>query len=678
MVDLSQLNPRQKEAAKYVDGPLLVLAGAGSGKTSVITRKIAYLIDACEIKPHHIAAVTFTNKAAREMKERVMSLTGKGGARGLTVSTFHNLGLNIIRQELGTSGYKSGFSILDQDDCKGIIRDVMQREHGGSDSDADMINLVQNTISSLKNDLVSPDDAIVRADSPQEMLIAQTYSVYQRMLKAYNAVDFDDLIMVPTVLFRDHSDVLMRWQRKIRYLLVDEYQDTNTSQYELVKLLVGHRTGLTVVGDDDQSIYAWRGARPENLALLKSDFPTLKVVKLEQNYRSTGLILNAANKVIDNNPHEFEKRLWSDMGYGDPIRILKCKNDEIEAERIASEIVERRLRYGAGYKDFAVLYRGNHQSRAIEMKLQSYQVPYKLSGGQSFFGRNEIKDIMGYLRLLINPTDDAAFLRIINTPRREIGPSTIEKLAEYASMRGSSMMESTTEMGLEQVLPAKPLDRLRRFGHWLETIAKNAVTDDPVAAIKEMLSDIDYEGHLSQSSTTPAQAERRMKNVWFLVDSISKMIEKGEELGDEVTIEDAVGKLILRDMLEQQEQEDEMDQVQLMTLHASKGLEFPHVYIMGLEEELMPHRNSIEADTIEEERRLMYVGITRAKRTLALTYAAKRRQFGDTSNTTHSRFLDELPPDDIEWEGKTEISPEQQKQRGQATLSSLRNMLGDL
>ncbi|MFL0806370.1 MAG: DNA helicase Rep [Oceanobacter sp.] len=675
MADLSQLNPRQKEAAKYIDGPLLVLAGAGSGKTSVITRKIAYLIDACGIKPHHIAAVTFTNKAAREMKERVMSLTGKGGARGLTVSTFHNLGLNIIRHELTASGYKSGFSILDQDDCKGIIRDVMQRDHG---DDGDMVDLVQNTVSNLKNDLITPEDAINQAQSPQEMLIAQTYSVYQRMLKAYNAVDFDDLIMVPTLLFRDHEEVLARWQKKIRYLLVDEYQDTNTSQYELVKLLVGHRTGLTVVGDDDQSIYAWRGARPENLSLLKQDFPILKVVKLEQNYRSTGLILNAANKVIDNNPHEFEKKLWSDMGYGDPIRILKCRNDEIEAERIASEIVERRLRYGAGYKDFAVLYRGNHQSRAIEMKLQAFQVPYKLSGGQSFFGRNEIKDVMGYLRLLINPTDDAAFLRIINTPRREIGPSTIEKLSEYAARRGVSLMQATTEVGLEQVLAAKALDRLGRFGHWLETIAKNAVTDDPVAAIKEMLSDIDYEGHLSQSSATPSQAERRMKNVWFLVDSISKMIEKGEELGDEVTIEDAVGKLILRDMLEQQEQEDETDQVQLMTLHASKGLEFPHVYIMGMEEELMPHRNSIEADTVEEERRLMYVGITRAKRTLALTYAGKRRQYGDVQNTTHSRFLDELPPDDIEWEGKTEISAEQQKQRGQETLSSLRNMLGDL
>ena len=674
MVDLSQLNPRQKEAVKYIDGPLLVLAGAGSGKTSVITRKIAYLIGVCGIKAHHIAAVTFTNKAAREMKERVTKLIPKGGARGLTVSTFHNLGLNIVRQEYRTADYKPGFSILDQDDCKGIIKDIMIRDHGGDD---DMVDMVQSTISNLKNDMLTPEEAITQAQSPQEVLVSQTYSAYQRTLKAYNAVDFDDLILVPTLLFRDNPEVLKRWQNKIRYLLVDEYQDTNTSQYELVKMLLGGRSGLTVVGDDDQSIYAWRGARPENLSLLKKDYPHLKLIKLEQNYRSTGLILNAANKVIDNNPHDFVKTLWSDKGYGDTIQIKKCKNDEIEAERIATEIVERRLRYGAKYKDFAILYRGNHQSRIMEMKLQSYQVPYKLSGGQSFFGRNEIKDIMGYLKLIVNPSDDAAFLRVINTPRREIGPTTIEKLNEYSARRGISLMASTTEIGLEQMMTPKAMDKLKRFGHWLENITKMAYTDDPIAAIKEMIEDIDYEAHLHSTSGTPHQAERRMQNVWYLVDSISSMIERAEEEGDELTIEDAIGKLILRDMLEQQAEENEDDQVQLMTLHASKGLEFPHVYIMGLEEELLPHKNSIEADTIEEERRLMYVGITRAMRTLTLTYAGKRKQFGEILDTTHSRFLDELPQDDIQWEGRTVVSEEDQKARGQETMNSLKNLMAD-
>jgi len=672
VVDLSHLNPRQKEAAKYIDGPLLVLAGAGSGKTSVITRKIAYLIESCGIKPHHIAAVTFTNKASREMKERVGQLLEGGKGRGLTVSTFHNLGLNIIRSECKTAGYRTGFSILDQDDAKNILKDIMMRDH---DQDDDALDMVQSAISNHKNDMLDPEQAIAKAENPQEMMIAQCYSVYQRTLRAYNAVDFDDLIWVPTMLFKNHPEVLKRWQSKIRYLLVDEYQDTNTSQYELVKMLLGDRNGLTVVGDDDQSIYSWRGARPENLNLLKVDYPHLKLVKLEQNYRSTGLILNAANKVIDNNPHELVKKLWSDKGYGDAIKILKCKNDEVEAERVVTGIVERRMRYGGKFSDFAVLYRGNHQSRILEMKLQAHQVPYKLSGGQSFFGRSEIKDIMGYLRLLINPTDDSAFLRIINTPRREIGPSTIEKLSEYSIRRGISMMAATTELGLEQLLTPKALDKLKRFGHWLGNITRMAYADDAVAAVKEMIEDLDYEAHLQLTSGTPHMAERRMSNVWYLVDSISKMIEKADEIGDEVTIEDAVSKLILRDMLERQADEDEEDQVQLMTLHASKGLEFPHVYMVGLEEELMPHRNSIEADTIEEERRLMYVGITRAQRTLTITYAGKRKQYGEILDTTHSRFLDELPQDDIEWEGKTEVSAEEQKARGQETMASLKNLM---
>jgi ATP-dependent DNA helicase Rep len=672
VVDLSHLNPRQKEAAKYIDGPLLVLAGAGSGKTSVITRKIAYLIESCGIKPHHIAAVTFTNKASREMKERVSQLLEGGKGRGLTVSTFHNLGLNIIRSECQTAGYRTGFSILDQDDAKNILKDIMMRDH---DQDDDALDMVQSAISNHKNDMLDPEQAINKAENPQEMMIAQCYSVYQRTLRAYNAVDFDDLIWVPTMLFKNHPEVLKRWQSKIRYLLVDEYQDTNTSQYELVKMLLGDRNGLTVVGDDDQSIYSWRGARPENLNLLKVDYPHLKLVKLEQNYRSTGLILNAANKVIDNNPHDLIKKLWSDKGYGDPIKILKCKNDEIEAERVVTGIVERRMRYGGKFSDFAVLYRGNHQSRILEMKLQAHQVPYKLSGGQSFFGRSEIKDIMGYLRLLINPTDDSAFLRIINTPRREIGPSTIEKLSEYSIRRGISMMAATTELGLEQLLTPKALDKLKRFGHWLGNITRMAYADDAVAAVKEMIEDLDYEAHLQLTSGTPHMAERRMSNVWYLVDSISKMIEKADEIGDEVTIEDAVSKLILRDMLERQADDDEEDQVQLMTLHASKGLEFPHVYMVGLEEELMPHRNSIEADTVEEERRLMYVGITRAQRTLTITYAGKRKQYGEILDTTHSRFLDELPQDDIEWEGKTEVSAEEQKARGQETMASLKNLM---
>ncbi|NVK37595.1 MAG: DNA helicase Rep [Gammaproteobacteria bacterium] len=669
---MNHLNPRQKESVLHIDGPLLVLAGAGSGKTSVITTKIAYLIEQCGVPARNITALTFTNKAAKEMKERVGKLVQGKAASGLTVSTFHNLGLNIIRKEHKHLGIRPGFSIFDDGDTKSLLKDIMHREH---DADGDMVDMIKQQIGTLKNDLIEPDQAIQMAQSPQEMLVAQTYASYDRALKAYNAVDFDDLIRIPTLLFMNNQAVREKWQKNTRYLLVDEYQDTNTSQYELVKILVGHHGKFTVVGDDDQSIYAWRGAKPENLSLLKTDFPNLKVIMLEQNYRSTGLILNAANQVIENNPHEFVKKLWSDKGYGDPIRIVKCKSEDNEAERIATEIIEHRLRHQSKYRDYAILFRGNHQSRLMEMKLQQYQVPYKLSGSQSFFAKSEVKDIMSYLKLLVNPTDDTAFLRVINIPRRQIGPSTLEKLTEYAGKRQLSLMSASSELGLEQLLSPLAVDKLQRFSNWVQNTTKRCFTDDPVQAIKEMVHDLDYEAWLHQTSNTPNMAEARMKNVWFLIDNIERMLDKAEENGEEMDIEDAVGKLILRDMLEQQEQEDELDQVQLMTLHASKGLEFPYVWIMGLEEEILPHRNSIEADTVEEERRLMYVGITRAKQNLTLTLTGKRKSYGESFEPTPSRFLEELPKDDVQREGFGEVSQEQKQARGESALAGLKNLM---
>lgn len=669
---MNHLNPRQKESVLHIDGPLLVLAGAGSGKTSVITTKIAYLIEQCGIPARNITALTFTNKAAKEMKERVAKLVQGKAASGLTVSTFHNLGLNIIRKEHKHLGIRPGFSIFDDGDTKSLLKDIMHREH---DADGDMVDMIKQQIGALKNDLIEPDQAVQMAQTPQEMLVAQTYASYDRSLKAYNAVDFDDLIRIPTLLFMNNQAVREKWQKNTRYLLVDEYQDTNTSQYELVKILVGHHGKFTVVGDDDQSIYAWRGAKPENLSLLKTDFPSLKVVMLEQNYRSTGLILHAANHVIENNPHEFVKKLWSDKGYGDPIRIVKCKSEDNEAERIATEIIEHRLRHQAKYRDYAILFRGNHQSRLMEMKLQQYQVPYKLSGSQSFFSKSEVKDIMSYLKLIVNPTDDSAFLRIINIPRRQIGPATLEKLTEYAGKRQLSLMSASTELGLEQILSPLALDKLQRFGNWIQNTTKRCFTEDPVQSIKEMVHDLDYEAWLHQTSNTPNMAEARMKNVWFLIDNIERMLDKAEENGEEMNIEDAVAKLILRDMLEQQEQEDELDQVQLMTLHASKGLEFPYVWIMGLEEEILPHRNSIEADTVEEERRLMYVGITRAKQNLTLTLTGKRKSYGESFEPTPSRFIEELPKDDIQREGFGEVSQEQKQARGESALAGLKNLM---
>jgi ATP-dependent DNA helicase Rep len=671
---VTQLNPRQKEAVLYIDGPCLVLAGAGSGKTSVITRKIAYLIEQCDIPARHIAALTFTNKAAREMKERASKLVKGSASRGLTVSTFHNLGLNIIRREHKSLGFKPGFSIFDSEDARSLLKDLMMKD---GDLDSDHLDLVQHQISNWKNDLVIPARALSLAQSPGEQAIALIYQRYNQALRAYNAVDFDDLILIPVELFQTNPEVLQRWQRKIRYLLVDEYQDTNSSQYLLVQLIVGNRGALTVVGDDDQSIYAWRGARPENMGLLKQDYPNLRVIKLEQNYRSTSRILRVANHLIANNPHEFDKALWSEMGLGDPIRVIRCKNEDAEAERVATEILTQRLRKQYKFRDFAVLYRGNHQARLLEMKLQQHQIPYKISGGSSFFAKTEIKDVMAYLRLIVNPDDDNAFLRIINTPRRQIGTSTLEALGGYASERHCSLFAALDELGLQSRIPEKNLERLQRFAHWIKQVTRNCAGDRPVEAIREMLNDIDYEGWLHQNSASSKAAEKRMENVFYLVESLQKTIDKNssdDDEGEESRIEDAVAKLILRDMMERQEEEDMSDQVQLMTLHASKGLEFPHVFMVGMEEELLPHRNSIEDNNIEEERRLTYVGITRAQRTLTMTLAGKRKQFGEMSETTPSRFLEELPGDDVEWEGFGEQSPEKNLAKGEETLANLLNL----
>ncbi|MGD9859355.1 MAG: DNA helicase Rep [Marinobacterium sp.] len=671
---MSRLNPRQREAVHYIGGPLLVLAGAGSGKTSVITRKIAWMVQDAGIEARRIAAVTFTNKAAREMKERVSQLLGKQEGRGLTVSTFHTLGLSIIRRERKHLGLKSGFSLFDDQDSKALLRDLMLQ----NDEDTDQLNEVQHRISNWKNDMLTPDQALAEAQLPQDILAARAYEAYDRHLRAYNAVDFDDLILLPVQLFSNHPDVLERWQRRIQYLLVDEYQDTNLSQYRLVRLLVGHRSGLTVVGDDDQSIYAWRGARPENLAQLQTDFPSLKVVKLEQNYRSTSRILKAANTLIANNPHVFEKTLWSEMGYGDPIRVIHTRNDDAEAERIATEILDRHLRERIGFRDFAVLYRGNHQARLIEMKLQHYQVPYKLSGGTSFFARAEIKDLMSYFKVLINRDDDNAFLRIINLPRREIGPSTLQRLGEYASGREVSLFDACDELGLEQVLPAQAVERLRRFCDLIDRLYQRCRDGDPIAAIHELMDEIDYPGWIRQNASSDVVAEKRMQNVYFLIESLQSTLERLQEEDEGAGIEDAIARLVLLDMLNRQEEEDDSDRVQLMTLHASKGLEFPHVFLLGMEEELLPHRNSIEMDTIEEERRLAYVGITRAQKTLTMTLAKQRRQFGEWMDCTPSRFIDELPQEDLEREGLGEASPEQNRARGRATLNGLKGLLDDL
>ncbi len=672
---VNNLNQRQLEAVNYITSPLLVLAGAGSGKTSVITRKISYLINECGYPANKVAAVTFTNKAAREMRERVSKLgkdsNGRNSTRGLTISTFHHLGLTIIRSEAKHLGYKSGFSIFDSQDSMALLKSLM---HKDSDLADDQLRRLQSLISNWKNQLILPNEAELSAKGPEEVFAVKLYTEYQRHLKAFNAVDFDDLILLPVKLFQRDAKVLERWQNRIHYLLVDEYQDTNASQYLLVKLLVGPRGALTVVGDDDQSIYSWRGARPENMVQLETDYADLKIIKLEQNYRSTNTILAAANTLIANNPHLYEKNLWSKLGFGDPIRVLALADQDSEAERIATEIlslcVQQRLKFG----DFAVLYRGNHQAKLLEIKLQAHQIPYAITGGTSFFSRTEIKDIMAYLRVMINPDDDNAFLRIINTPRRKIGPSIIEGLANYAGERKCSLLHACDEIGLEQFLNAAQVEKLRRFSTWIGDVAQKSQRGDSIAIIREMVNDIDYEAWLQQTCTTPNAAERAFANINTLIDSLQTSLSKADEDGTEQTIEDAVNKLVLRDLLERHEEEEINNQVQLMTLHAAKGLEFPCVFIMGMEEDLLPHRNSIQTGDIEEERRLAYVGITRAQQSLTFTLARKRKQFGEVLVTSPSRFLDELPQEQLQWEGRGNSTPEQKQEKAETALSGLRDL----
>lgn len=667
---MTRLNSPQHRAVRYVDGPCLVLAGAGSGKTSVITYKIAYLIGDCGIPARHIAAVTFTNKAAREMKERVAKLVKGKSARGLIVSTFHNLGLRIIRAEYKKLGYKPGFSIFDSEDARAVLKEIMLKHE---DVDSDHLDRIQSQLSQWKNDLLSPEEALRQAQSGGEEAFARIYGGYHQALSAYNALDFDDLIALPVQLFCREPEVLARWRQRLRYLLVDEYQDTNNSQYRLVKQLVGDRHCLTVVGDDDQSIYAWRGANPENLAQLQVDFPNLAIIKLEQNYRSTSRLLKAANHLIRFNPHVFEKTLWSELGMGEPIRVLRSASDDAEAERVATEILHQRIGRGIKFRDFAVLYRGNHQAKLLELKLQQHQIPYSISGGTSFFARSEIKDIMAYLRLIVNPDDDNAFLRVVNTPRRQIGTSTLQTLGHYASQREIGLYAAAQEFGLQQQLPAQPMQRLQKFVDTLEYTRQACEEHDPMRILRELVDDIDYEGWLHQNASSGKVAERRMENVHFLLKSIQVMLEKDDDSTD---LQAAIAKLVLRDLLDRQEEEDLGDRVQLMTLHAAKGLEFPHVFVLGLEENILPHSSSVATGDVEEERRLAYVGITRAQKTLTLTLAAKRKQFGEVIETAPSRFLDELPQEDLVREGFTETtSPEQNKHKGSETLANLRDLL---
>ena len=666
---MSKLNSQQQAAVKAIDQPLLVLAGAGSGKTRVITEKIAYLVKQ-GLPARHIAAVTFTNKAAREMKSRVSKLLDDTQIRGLRVSTFHSLGLDILRKEHKVLAYKAAITLFDEQDKQTLLKNLIS--HGAKDCDIDNLDRYAQQIGQWKNAFVTPEQAATTA-TPDQHAAAGLYHGYTRSLKAYNAVDFDDLILLPVLLFQQNPAVLEKWQNKIRYLLVDEYQDTNITQYQLVRLIAGALGRFTVVGDDDQSIYAWRGASPENLAQLQKDYARLQVIKLEQNYRSTGRILKVANHLIANNPHAFEKRLWSELGYGDPLRVLSHKNDQVEAQQVVSEIVHHKFKTGSHYQDYAILYRGNHQSRLFEQCLRENNIPYFISGSTSFFAYSEIKDILGYLRLFVNQDDDAAYLRIINTPRREIGPTTLEKLGTYANDRHISLFAASTELGLSQKLSEKSIHRLRKFHDWVIDTADRIERGDTFAVIEQVINQIAYEQFLKEDSKTKESAERKIKNVYELIEWLKRIADK--EADSQKPLAEIVAKIMLMDIMERNQEAEVSDQVSLMTLHAAKGLEFPHVFLIGLEENILPHQSSIESDNIEEERRLAYVGITRAQRTCTFSYCTHRKRYGEIAECEPSRFLNELPADDLEWVNKKQLTPEVIKERGKANLANLKTML---
>ncbi len=667
-----KLNPGQQQAVEYVQGPCLVLAGAGSGKTRVITNKIAHLIRNTGYQPRQIAAVTFTNKAAREMKERVAQTLGRKEAKGLMISTFHTLGLEIIKREYKALGMKSNFSLFDDQDQIALLKELTF-DH--LEEDKELLQQLVSQISNWKNALLTPEQAKGLARSEREHTFAECYRRYELHLNSCNVLDFDDLITKPTLLFARDEQARERWQQRIRYLLVDEYQDTNTSQYQLVKLLVGKRAYFTVVGDDDQSIYSWRGAQPKNLVQLSKDFPELRVIKLEQNYRSSGCILNAANILIANNPHVFEKQLFSNLGYGDPMKVITANNEDHEAERVVGELIAHHFINKTDYKDYAILYRGNHQSRIFEKMLMQNRIPYRISGGTSFFSRPEIKDLLAYLRVLTNPEDDSAFLRIVNTPRRGIGPATIQKLGEWANTRDKSLYQASFDLGLGQTLSGQGLAALTNFTGWLAEVEK-LVEREPLIAVRDLLHGLDYQSWLFETSASPKAAEMRMKNVDQLFSWMAEMLE-GDDLNEPMTLAQVVTRFTLRDMMERGEEAEELDQVQLMTLHASKGLEFPYVFLVGMEEGILPHQSSIDEDNVDEERRLAYVGITRAQKFLFFTLCRERRQYGELIRPEPSRFLYELPQDDLHWDdGKKVVKTAEEKQQaGLRGVAGLKAML---
>ena len=649
------LNSAQLEAVNHVHGPSLVLAGAGSGKTRVITHKIAHLING-GMSANRIAAITFTNKAAAEMRERAKQLVGRGAAEVL-ICTFHALGVRLLRQQGTYIGLKEQFSILDTDDVTKIMKDC-----GGATDNA-TARQWQWAISAWKNQGLNAAQALAAASNEDERSSAVIMGRYEERLIAYQSVDFDDLISLPLKLLTEHDAVRQHWQQQLSHVLVDEYQDTNATQYELLKLLVGPRGRLTAVGDDDQSIYGWRGATLDNLKKLPVDYPELKVITLEQNYRSTSAILKAANNVIGPNPKLFPKTLWSDLGEGEPVRVVACDNEDHEAERVVARIQSLRTTSAhKAFKDFAVLYRANHQARVFEKAFRKAQIPYKVSGGQSFFDRAEIKDLCAWLRLLVNNDDDPAFLRAITTPKRGIGHTTLTQLGSFATSHKFSLFEALFANSIGSALSVRAVGSLHEFGRYVNDMEYRARriqgAEDAKAFMLSWLSDMGYQQHLMDGEDSEKLAAARWTNVMDFVDWMSKRC--GGTIDDTAGVTMESEKKTLLEVIQTiallstiSEREQDQDVVTLSTLHAAKGLEWPHVVLAGVNEGLLPFKTDDDsltpealAQRLEEERRLMYVGITRAQRTLAVSWLMRRKKGREMIAGKVSRFVPEMGLDD--------------------------------
>ena len=660
------LNPDQLAAVRHVDGPLLVLAGAGSGKTRVITEKIAYLVRERGVSAAHIAAITFTNKAAREMRERVAKLLPGDMGEGLTVCTFHALGLRFLHLEHAHAGLRRGFSVFDSDDSLAQIRELC-----GAGAKPDAVEAIRQLVSRAKNEGLSPEQAEAAARSPREREAASAYARYQERLHAFNAVDFDDLIRLPLQLLEADADLAGAWRERIRHLLVDECQDTNGAQYRLLKLLAGSRGQLTCVGDDDQSIYAWRGANPENLNELARDYPELRVIKLEQNYRCSARILRGANALIANNPHAHPKKLWSQHDDGAAIRVWACKDAEAEAQRVAGEIsFLRESRSSESVKveprDFAILFRGNHQSRPLEKALQLLRIPYHLTGGTAFLDRGEVKDLLAWLRVLANPEDDAGFLRAIAAPKREVGATTLTKLAELARHANLPLARAAMQVSLLKNLPARGAAGLAEFTGILARLRDDAERLAPSDLCKQVAERSGLNAALRAQCRDEASFKRRSAHLDELAEWFRDAPASAGSLAAQLAL------------LAHADRGEPGNAVRLMSLHAAKGLEFRYVFIVGCEDGTLPHEASIEEGHIEEERRLLYVGITRAKEALWLSHSRETKRWGGVEQRRPSRFLDELPAADLHRDG---LDPERdathRRERASAQFSAISALFDD-